>query len=74
MLGLNDKSEQLSDATKAYLSELTNVQGDLQRLSASSNQSRDAQQYASRLLSGTNSDSELYKSTILINTLVRSAR
>lgn len=57
----------VSSSVRSYLDELLRVQNDLQRLAASSNQARDAQQYASQILSGSGTDLELNKSVLTID-------
>jgi type VI secretion system protein ImpL len=53
-----------------YFAQLQQMPSDLQGLAASSNQNRDAQQYAARLLSGAGSDSQLHKTMLFVDTAV----
>jgi type VI secretion system protein ImpL len=53
-----------------YLKELTLLTAELQRLTGSQNQDRDAQQFAMQILSGIGNNTELYKSTLLIKSVL----
>jgi len=62
----------VGDPLKAYLHELVIVQNDMQRLAASPDVQRDAQHYASRLLTNAGGDTELYRSMVSTNVLANS--
>lgn len=64
------KKQKPNEAIKNYLAAVLQMQGDLQRLSSGSDQQRDAQQYASQILSGSGNDAKLYKTAMTINSLV----
>lgn len=64
--------KKISEPLKSYFAELNKIQTDLQGLAASSDQARDAQQYAAKILAGNGNDLELYKSVLTVNMLLNS--
>lgn len=62
--------ESISDPMQSYLQNLMQVKSELEHLAASSNQGRDTQQYATKILSGSDNNLELNKAMVAVNLLV----
>lgn len=57
----------MSETIQAYFVALAQIPADLQKLAASSDQEREAQTYAAKILAGSGNDLEIYKSALAVN-------